>query len=236
MFGKKLARMWQGQGPGLMGPRAPRRSWVVAAEQFILRLVSFGFSGASAWAIARVFAPPGAEFSRQVVGMVIAAGFAVTGFFLSRNIAYRLMDGEVIWAYLPVCLVVEVVEIFCNYLAGVSDLHLEVLLQGIPASQHGFLTTMAYIVVSSIPAMTLFLSVADADFERRKMAASKGQPKPSPLGPYANGYQGMASRQPQRQVGQPQRVPGQGQPPQGYSGAANPIQGVTVPYSGVHNY
>ncbi len=229
MFGKKLAGMVQGQGPGPMGPRAPRRSWVVAAEQLTLRLVSFGFSGASAWAIARVFAPPGAELSRQVVGMVIAAGFAVTGFFLSRNIAYRLMDGEVIWAYLPVCLVVELVEIFCNYLAGVSDLHLEVLLQGIPASQHNFLTTVAYIVVSSIPAMTLFLSVADADFERRKMAANKAQPKALPINAYATGYQGVASRQPQRQVGHPQRLPGPAQPQQGYTGAANPTAGVTVP-------
>lgn len=208
-------------GPGAPGFARPvQHSWIVAAEQTMLRVVSFGFSAASAYAIARVWAPPGADGVRQAIGIVIAGGFAVTGFFLSRNIAYRLMDGEVIWAYLPVCLVVEVVEVFCNYLAGVSDLRLDVLLQGIPASQHAFLTTVAYVVVSSIPAMTIFLSVADADFERRKVGAKS---VPSKATPFRGGMAPLPQRQPVRE----QRATWQSQPRQDQNGAVrDPMQGV----------
>src|SRR5258706_11511282 len=90
--------------------------WVRRVEHLVLRLVSLGFSLASAHAIRWFFAPlDGVDALQPAITWTIAIGFGVLGYFVSRGLALRLMNRERIRAYAPICVVVEVVEIFCNY-------------------------------------------------------------------------------------------------------------------------
>ena len=203
-------------------------NWVLKVEHGLLRLVSFVFSFGSAYAIAQVFAPHNGDIVRLAVDLGIAGGFGVLGYFLSRSIAYRLMQGQGVWAYVPICLVVELVEIFCNYVMGVSEVPHEEWLQAIPLVQRPVITIGAYVVLSIIPAVTLFLAVADMDLERRKALPQPKTPSaqtfPQGNQGYQGGYQGArpAPQQPQRpQGGQQVNVPKQtaaGQPVMGMPG------------------
>ncbi len=192
-----------------------QETWVLKVEHGLLRVVSLVFSFGSAYAIAQVFAPHNGDMVRLGVDIGIAAGFGVLGYFLSRSIAYRLMQGQTVWAYLPICLVVELVEIFCNYVMGVSEVPHADWLQAIPLVQRPVITIMAYVVLSIIPAVTLFLAVADMDLERRKVQPQLKTPSAStyPQGNqgYQGGYQGARpnSPPPQRQAqgGQTVSVP-----------------------------
>lgn len=206
LFGKKQ----QGGPPPVRSGVSSAESWVLQAEEGIMRLVSLIFSVGSAYAIARVFAPTtNADMGHTVIDWLIAGGFGVLGYFLSRNIAYRLMRKESVWLYVPVCLIVELVEIFCNYVIGVSDVaHASWLVQ-VPLGQRGFLSLIADIVLSIIPAVTLTLAVAEMDLEKRKADAKKGLTV-APVGPQANrGMQPVPRPAPaggMRPNGQPQPV------------------------------
>jgi len=195
-------------------------AWILGVEHGLLRVVSLIFSFGSAYAIAQVFAPHNGDIVRLAVDIGIAGGFGVLGYFLSRSIAYRLMQGQDVWAYIPICLVVELVEIFCNYVMGVSEVPHAYWLQAIPLIQRPVITIMAYVVLSIIPAVTLFLAVADMDLELRKALP---QPKTLPAstfpqgnqGGYQGGYQGARPNVPPQQP--PQR-------PQGGQAANTPKQ------------
>lgn len=232
LFGKKE----KGQPSPMPRPRLQQqRSWVVQSEHFILRVVSLIFSFGSAYAIAQVFAPPVvSDYIRQGVDIGIAIGFGVLGYFLSRSIAYRMMQKQPIWAYIPICLVVEFVEIFCNYVLGVSEVPHEQWLHAIPANQQGFISNMAYVVLSIIPAVTIFLAVADMDLERRKEHGA-GQAGPVPSNAWASpasSKQASSSNVSSNAAPTWTNPAAQNQPRQyGYAGAAasngaNPLPGV----------
>jgi len=194
-------------------------AWVLKVEHGLLRLVSLVFSIGSAYAIAEVFMPHNGNVVRLAVDLGIAGGFGVLGYFLSRSIAYRLMQGQGVWAYIPICLVVELVEIFCNYVMGVSEVPHAQWLQAIPLNQRPVITIGAYVVLSIIPAVTLFLAVADMDLERRK---AQPQPKTLPASTYPQGNQG--GYQGGYQGGRPSTPPQQPQRPQGGQQANIPKQ------------
>ena len=176
----------QGAGPA-------QETWVVRIEHGMLRVVSLVFSLGSAYAIARVFAPHDGNLLRLAVDVAIAGAFGVLGYFLSRSLAYRLMHNQSVWAYVPICLVVELVEVFCNYVMGVSEVPYAAWLQGIPLDQRPVITVLSYVVLSIIPAVSLFLAVADMDLERRK-----NQPKPPLKAAASSQYQQTWQQQPQR--------------------------------------
>src|SRR5260221_11264808 len=82
----------------------------------VLRVVSLAFSLASAHAIRWFFAPlDGIDALQPLITWMIAGGFGILGYIVSRGLAHRLMNKERIRAYAPICTVVEVVEFFCNY-------------------------------------------------------------------------------------------------------------------------
>ena len=186
-------------------------TWVLKVEHGLLRVVSLVFSFGSAYAIAQVFAPHNGDMVRLAVDIAIAAGFGVLGYFLSRSIAYRLMQGQNVWAYIPICLVVELVEIFCNYVMGVSEVPHAEWLQAIPLIQRPVITIGAYVVLSIIPAVTLFLAVADMDLERRKVQPYAAHPKTPPATTFPQGTQGyQGGYQGMRPNGPPPQRPAQG--------------------------
>src|SRR5437588_1512748 len=188
--------------------------WVRRLEHGVLRVVSLGFSMASAHAIRWFFAPlDGVDALQPAITWMIALGFGLLGYFVSRGLAHRLMNHERIRAYAPICVVVEVVEIFCNYALAAAVIQRAAWLQAVPIVQRTFLTDATYVVLSIIPLVSVLLAVVDMDMERSKGGGLGGrrqaQPKvPSyagapnapgvsganlPYPAYSQGYNGNAS-------------------------------------------
>ncbi len=146
----------------------------------MLRVVSLAFSLGSAHAIRWFFAPldPVDKFQPAITWM-IAIGFGVLGYFVSRGLAHRMMNRESIWAYAPICLLVEFVEIFCNYALAAAVIQNATWLASAPHAQRTVLTFMTYAVLSVIPLVSLLLAVVDMDLERKKGERGNGSPAPA---------------------------------------------------------
>ncbi|GLV57523.1 hypothetical protein KDH_43590 [Dictyobacter sp. S3.2.2.5] len=207
--------------------RGQQEAWIRSAEHVVLRMVSFVFSIVSAHAIRWIFSPldttTGADLLQPYVTWAAAAGFGILGYFVSRGLAYRLMQKEPFWAYIPICLVVELVEIFANY-AQAADVILHAdWIHSAPAGQQGVLVVATYIVLSIVPLASVFLAVVDMDLERNKQKAPAAQGSAVARRPQP---QGAAPRlQPQSPVaGAPRPQVAPGAPAQRAS--ANPSPGV----------
>src|SRR5256714_8536909 len=143
--------------------------WVRRLEHGVLRVVSLGFSMASAHAIRWFFAPlDGVDALQPAITWMIALGFGLLGYFVSRGLAHRLMNHERIRAYAPICVVVEVVEIFCNYALAAAVIQRASWLQAVPLVQRSALTILTYVVLSIIPLVSLLLAAVDMDPGRSK--------------------------------------------------------------------
>jgi hypothetical protein len=154
---------------------ASQRHWVRRMEHIVLRIVSLGFSLASAHAIRWFFAPlDGVDALQPTITWIIALGFGLLGYFVSRGLAHRLMNHERIRAYAPICLVVEVVEIFCNYALAAAVIQHATWLQAVSGAQRQLLTGLTYMVLSIIPLVSLLLAVVDMDLERSKSGVMAG--------------------------------------------------------------
>src|ERR1700726_435534 len=115
--------------------------WIRRMEHSVLRVVSLGFSLASAHAIRWFFAPlDRVDVLQPAITWVIAIGFGLLGYFVSRGLAHRLMNRERVLAYLPICIVVEVVEVVCNYALAAGVIQQATWLEAIPAGQRSLLT------------------------------------------------------------------------------------------------
>src|SRR5438876_2652391 len=182
--------------------------WVRKVEHIVLRVVSLGFSLASAHAIRWFFAPlDGIDTLQPIITWTVAIGFGVLGYIVSRGLAHRLMNKERIRAYAPICAVVEIVEIFCNYALAAAVIQRATWLQVIPTNQRAVLTAFTYLVLSIIPLVSLLLAVVDMDMERSKRGVG---PIGSGVGsPFLNGTRGPAYGPP---VMQPMRMQAQEQP------------------------
>jgi len=208
--------------------------WVRRVEHVVLRLVSLGFSLASAHAIRWFFAPlDGVDVLQPTITWMIAIGFGVLGYCVSRGLAHRLMNKERIWAYAPICLVVELVEIFCNYALAAAVVQRASWLYTVPFTQRAALTTLTYVVLAIIPLVSLLLAVVDMDLERSKLggygaAASSfpAQRVPSFAPGAASMNQAQPKYAPYQTVGGSSMANAQMQPtasyPQGYAGYQAP--------------
>jgi hypothetical protein len=146
--------------------------------------VSLAFSLASAYAIRVFFAPlDAADPGERVITWVIAAGFGVLGYVVSRGLVHRMIHRESIWAYAPICFLVELVDISCNYMLAVSVVRQAWWLGAVPIDQRGVLTVITCAVLSVIPLVSFFLAVVDMDLERSKQggAGTVGSPVVRPL-------------------------------------------------------
>src|SRR2546421_10677309 len=103
---------------------------------------------------------------------MIAIGFGVLGYCVSRGLAHRLMNKERIRAYAPICLVVELVEIFCNYALAAAVVQRATWLSAAPYTQPAALTALTYVVLAIIPLASLLLAVWDMDLHPSKLADS----------------------------------------------------------------
>src|SRR2546429_3366121 len=156
--------MWQAmQGQGV---------WVRRVEHLVLRLVSLAFSLGSAHAIRWFFAPlDSVDTMQPAITWTVAIGFGVLGYFVSRGLAHRMMNKERIRAYAPICIIVELVEIFCNYALAAAVIQRAKWLSATPPAQHATLTMLTYVVLSIIPLVSMLLAVGGIDFVRQKHGA-----------------------------------------------------------------
>jgi hypothetical protein len=181
--------------------------WVRKVEHIVLRVVSLAFSLASAHAIRWFFAPlDGVDALQPAITWTVAAGFGILGYIVSRGLAHRLMNKERIRAYAPICAMVEIVEIFCNYALAAAVIQRATWLRVIPTDQRAVLTGFTYLVLSIIPLVSLLLAVVDMDLERSKLRGA------GPVGvgtPVWNGTRGPAYGPPMMQ---PARMQVQAQP------------------------
>ena len=189
-------------------------TWVRRFEHLVLRLVALAFSLASAHAIRWFFAPlDGVDVFQPTITWTIAVGFGVLGYFVSRGLAHRMMNRERIRAYAPICVIVEFVEIFCNYALAAAVIQRAKWLEATPPAQHTALTILTYVVLSIIPLVSMLLAVVDMDLERQKhgmggtvkqaypqaAASLKGNAAPpytAPAPVYQQGYQVVQGKAP----------------------------------------
>src|SRR5438132_6776646 len=148
--------------------------WIRRVEHVVLRLVSLAFSLASAHAIRWFFAPlDGGDVLQPTITWMIAVGFGVLGYCVSRGLAHRLMNKERLPAYAPICLVVELVEIFCNYALAAAVVQRATWLSAVPFTQRAALTALTYVVLAIIPLVSLLLAVVDMDLDRSKSGGGR---------------------------------------------------------------
>ena len=202
--------------------------WVRKVEHIILRVVSLGFSLASAHAIRWFFAPlDGIDALQPLITWIVAGGFGILGYIVSRGLAHRLMNKERIRAYAPICAVVEIVEIFCNYALAAAVIQRATWLRVIPVDQRGLLTGLTYLVLSIIPLVSLLLAVVDMDLERSKHGVG---PAAGGMGsPVFNGTRGPAYGPPMMQ---PARMQAQAQPKDASLAGAPGFPAYTQGYGG----
>ncbi|MFL5625208.1 MAG: hypothetical protein ACJ788_06375 [Ktedonobacteraceae bacterium] len=151
------------------------QNWVLAGEHLVLRLGSFGFSMVSAHAIFWFFDSlatlEGSDPLQRYVPYVIAGGFGLLGYFVSRGLVYRMLRKERIRVYMFICVLFEFVEIVCNFAQAVSSVPNAHWLLKIAGWPHLILLVALYIAYSIVPAVTFVLAVVDMDMEKEKSSA-----------------------------------------------------------------
>ena len=157
-------------------PSFPRRNWVLAGEHFALRVGSFAFSMVSAHAILWFFNSlamvQDSDPLQRYVPYVIAGGFGLLGYFVSRGLVYRMMRKERIRVYIAICLLFEFVEVVCNFAQAVSSVPHVDWLSRMRGGPHDGLSFVLYVAYSIVPVVTFVLAVVDMDLEKEKLSAA----------------------------------------------------------------
>lgn len=152
-----------------------RQNWVLAGEHFALRVGSFGFSMVSAHAILWFFNSlsmvQDSDPFQRFVPYVIAGGFGLLGYFVSRGLVYRMMRKERIRVYSAIVLLFEFVEIVCNFAQAVSSVPRVDWLSRLTGWPHDGLLLLLYIAYSIVPVVTFVLAAVDMDLEKEKLNA-----------------------------------------------------------------
>lgn len=153
-----------------------KQNWVLAGEHFALRFGSFAFSMVSAHAILWFFNSlamvQDSDPFQRYVPYVIAGGFGLLGYFVSRGLVYRMMRKEPIRIYMAIVLLFEFVEVVCNFAQAVSSVPHVDWLSRIQGGPHDVLSSLLYIAYSIVPVVTFVLAVVDMDLEKEKLNAA----------------------------------------------------------------
>jgi hypothetical protein len=149
-------------------------AWIRQIEHFALRLVSFVLSAVSAHAIFWFFAwldwidPWQGTFT-----WVTTLGFGALGYIVSRGLASRLMSGEKekrIGIYLGISCVFELVEVVCNSAQAMITVPRIAWLHMVSPAMSPDLSFIAFVVLSIIPLVTIWLAWVDMDLGGAKNA------------------------------------------------------------------
>ena len=166
-----------------------QQNWVRAGEHFALRVGSLLFSMVSAHAILWFYDSlakvDNSDPIQQYVPYVIAGGFGLLGYFVSRGLVYRMMHKERIRVYIVISALFEFVEIVCNFAQAVSSVPKVVWLAGVQGQLHSILLVLLYVAYSIVPVVTFVLAVVDMDLEKAKFSTLRPGAAPGGYRPVA---------------------------------------------------
>src|SRR6266567_403 len=154
------------------------QNWVRAGEHVALRVGSLLFSMVSAHAILWFYDSlakvDNSDPIQKYVPYVIAGGFGLLGYFVSRGLVYRMMHKERIRVYIAISALFEFVEIVCNFAQAVSSVPKVTWLANVQGELHGILLVLLYIAYSIVPVVTPRQAVVP----NRSLPQPQAQPKP----------------------------------------------------------
>lgn len=174
-------------------------------QHTVFRVVSLVFSAVSAWAIYWFFSALGSDSIQQIVTIATSAGFVVLGYFVTRGLAYRLMNKLPVRSYVFIGVLYLLVEVTCNFGHAVARYPEVTWIHQLHGWQFQVFSFLLPVVLSIIPLFNLFLARIDVDLMAERGAVptlvGKAQPKQAPptmvLGSQTQGAVPTMGMQPQ---------------------------------------
>ncbi len=193
-------------------PQGTRRrgNWVRDSEHIVFRAVSLAFSIGSAYAVREFFEPlDTGDPIHYALWWMVAGGFGVLGFYLSRGIAHRMMNKESIWVYAPLFALIEFFEILCNYAKAVSAVATGAVpwVTHAPVAQQAAMAFLTYVGWSILPMVSPMMAAVDVDVMRRRIGEVVYQQRQPLARPGNSGLAPLPMKQLGTQNGVPQPLP-----------------------------
>lgn len=146
-------------------------NWVRQAEHGIVRVGSLALSIVSGHAVYWFFsAMNGVDSIEPYMTWVTASAIGLLGYVILRALTHRLLHKEKVYVYIPLCIILMGVETVSNFMKAVVGVHNDHWLTLCPTPLVQFMTYATYVVLSIMPAFTVFLAYVDMDLERAKHA------------------------------------------------------------------
>ena len=165
-------------------------NWVRKAEHGIVRIGSLALSIVSGHAVYWFFsAMDGVDAIEPYMTWVTAAAIGLLGYVILRALTHRLLHKEKVYVYIPLCFILMGVETVSNFMKAVVGVHNDHWLAFCPAPLVQPMTYATYVVLSIMPAFTVFLAYVDMDLERAKqgvgavVSAFAGNKAPTAVAP-----------------------------------------------------
>ena len=154
----------------VMKPARPKSgNWVRQAEHGIVRIGSLALSVVSGHAVYWFFsAMNGVDSIEPYMTWVTAAAIGLLGYVILRALTHRLLHREKVYVYIPLCFILMGVETVSNFMKAVVGVHNDHWLVLCPTPLVQPMTYATYVVLSIMPAFTVFLAYVDMDLERAK--------------------------------------------------------------------
>ena len=161
-------------------------NWVRQAEHWIVRGGSLALSIVSGHAVYWFFsAMDGVDAIEPYMTWLTALAIGLLGYVILRGLTHRLQRSEKIRVYIPLCFILIGVETVSNFMKAVVGVHNDHWLALCPLPLIMPMTYATYVVLSIMPAFTVFLAYVDMDLERAKQvvgaAVSAFTPNKAPM-------------------------------------------------------
>ena len=198
-------------------------NWVRQAEHGIVRVGSLALSVVSGHAVYRLFsAMDGVDSIEPYMTWLTAAAIGLLGYVILRALTHRLLHKERVLVYIPLCFILIGVETVANFMKAVVGVHDDRWLALCPHPLVQPMTYATYVVLSIMPAFTVFLAYVDMDLERAKQVvgsamsaftANKAPMAAVPVAPALKPVSPVQKYVPQQQAASANTVPNNGQLP-----------------------
>ena len=144
-------------------------NWVRQAEHSIVRIGSLALSVVSGHAVYWLFsAMDSVDSIEPYMTWLTAAAIGLLGYVILRALTHRLLHREKVYVYIPLCFILIGVETVANFMKAVVGVHDDRWLALCPHPLILPMTYATYVVLSIMPAFTVFLAYVDMDLDRAK--------------------------------------------------------------------
>ena len=170
----------------------PKTNWINDIQHVVFRVVSMAFSVVTAHAVHWFFGGlDGVDQFQAVITVVLTVAFAVLGYFVTRGLAYRLMNKLPIRSYAVIGSLYLLVEVVCNYGEAAARFPSITWLHSLSGIQLQIFTFLVPLVLSIIPLFIIAMAWMEMDLMQESSGVPAGMVKsPSPIAfPGTSGYQ-----------------------------------------------